>query len=176
MSTSRWLTWVPKGQLIEKTADPEPPKPSKILSGGSEGATCEILPIIEPKYAAMIEMPWQKGCYIHHAQAIWWSHDDGSQVCGRCHPDPYAVAFEKTAQSEPQGMPEGVKLLCWDMKRPPVAIETCTIVNDVPLFIRTTMRQLECALKGDCLGAGNWPVRTLVERLESVGVKVEVTT
>jgi hypothetical protein len=187
VSTSRWLTWIPKGQLIEKTADPEPPKPSKILSGGSEGATCEILPIIEPKYAAsMIEMPSQdrdevlrrcerqKGCCIHHAQAIWWSRDDGSQVCGRCHPDPFATAQERTAQSAPPLMPEGVTLLRWAPERPPVAIERWAVVNDVPQFIQTALDHLEAAMAGKDWLAGNWSVRELVDRLEQVGVKIRV--
>jgi hypothetical protein len=40
-----------------------------------------------------------EGCYIHQAQTTWWIRADGSQVCGRCHPNPYAVALEETAQS-----------------------------------------------------------------------------
>jgi hypothetical protein len=47
VSTSRWLTWNPKGQLIEKPPGPEPPKPSKVYSGGFEGASSELFPIIE---------------------------------------------------------------------------------------------------------------------------------
>jgi hypothetical protein len=73
-------------------------------------------------------------------------------------------------------MPEGVRLLVWAPKHPPVAVETFAIVDDVPQFIRTTLQQLESALEGDCLGSGNQPVRTLVERLEQVGVRVEVAT
>ena len=47
MSTSRWLTWNPKGPLIEEPSDPEPPKPSKVYSGGFEGPSSELLSIIE---------------------------------------------------------------------------------------------------------------------------------
>lgn len=71
-------------------------------------------------------------------------------------------------------MPPGVRLLDWKLKRPPVMLERCSVVNDVHLFARTTLRQLQFALAGNNWLAGNWSVRELVERLEEVGVKVEV--
>lgn len=55
MSTSRWLKWAPRGQVIEKGPDTEPPKPSKIFFGGFEGAPSELLPIIEPGSAPPLE-------------------------------------------------------------------------------------------------------------------------
>jgi hypothetical protein len=47
MSTSRWLTWAPKVQRIAKVSENEPPKPSKSLSGGFEGAHSELFPTSE---------------------------------------------------------------------------------------------------------------------------------
>jgi hypothetical protein len=114
-------------------------------------------------------------CYIHQAHTTWWTRADGSQVCGKCHPDPYAVAVEDAAQSEPHPVPKGVTLLRWAPERPPVAIEKWVIVNDVPQFIHTTLGQLQAAMAGDSWLAGNCSVRELVERLEQVGVKVSVT-
>src|ERR1039458_6196339 len=58
------------------------------------------------------------------AQAICWSDVDGAQICGKSHLDPYAVALEKTVQSDPPPMPKGVSLLEWVPERPPVAIES----------------------------------------------------
>jgi hypothetical protein len=112
-------------------------------------------------------------CCVHGPMTTWWARADGAWVCGRCHPGPFAGSVELN-KSGPPSMPEGVTLLDYVPKCPPVAIETWAIVNDVPQFIRTTIAQLEAALRGDCLGSGNWPVRTLVERLEQVGVRVEV--
>src|ERR1019366_8397512 len=71
--------------------------------------------------------------------------------------------------------PKGVTLLRWAPERPPVAIESWAVVNDVPQFIRTTLRQLQAAMVGKNWLAGNCSVRELVERLEQVGVKVSVT-
>src|SRR6266568_1362469 len=78
-------------------------------------------------------------CYVHGAKATWWFSPDRYWVCERCHPAPVATALEETTQSGPPQIPDGVRLLCWDRKYPPVAIETWAIVNDVPLFIRTTL-------------------------------------
>jgi hypothetical protein len=98
----------------------------------------------------------------------------GGYVCGRCHPDPYAVALEVTAQSEPRPMPKGVELLQWVPVCPPVAIGSWAVVNDVPQFIQITLGQLQAAMSGKDWLAGNWSVRELVDRLEQVGVKIRV--
>jgi hypothetical protein len=71
-------------------------------------------------------------------------------------------------------MPKGVRLLQWAPQLPPVAIERWAIVNDVPQFIQATLGQLEAAMAGKNWLAGNRSVRELVERLEQVGVKVEI--
>jgi hypothetical protein len=113
-------------------------------------------------------------CYTCGSRT-YWRRPSGGYVCGRCHPDPYAVALEETAQSEPQPMPKGVTLLRWAPVRPPVAIESWAVVNDVPQFIQTTLRQLRAAMAGKNWLAGNCSVRELVERLEQVGVEVSVT-
>ena len=90
------------------------------------------------------------------------------------HPDPYAVALEKTTQSEPPLMPIGVRLLRWAPARPPVAIGSWAVVNDVSQFIQTTLGQLQAAIAGKHWLAGNRSVRELVERLNQVGVEVEI--
>jgi hypothetical protein len=115
-------------------------------------------------------------CCVHGAKATWWTRPDGSRVCGHCYPDPFAVAVEDADQSCPPPMPEGVRLLAWAPERPPVAIETWAIVNDVPQFIRTALEQLRAAKAGENWLAGNWSVSELIDRLEQVGVTVEVTT
>ena len=92
----------------------------------------------------------------------------------KSHPDPYAVALEKTTQVAPLTMPTGVRLLRWSPERPPVVIERWAVVNDVPQFIQSTLSQLQAAMAGESWLAGNWSIRDLVERLERVGVKVSV--
>jgi hypothetical protein len=93
---------------------------------------------------------------------------------GKSHSDPYTVALEKAAQAGPPPMPHGVTLLEWAPLSPPVAIESWAVVTDVPQFVQTTLGQLQAAMAGKSWIAGNWSVRELVERLEQVGVKVEI--
>ncbi len=59
-------------------------------------------------------------------------------------------------------MPEGIRLLAWKPKEPPVALSTWAVVNDV---YRTTLVHLEAALRGENWLAGNWSVGELVDRL-----------
>jgi hypothetical protein len=72
-------------------------------------------------------------------------------------------------------MPQGVKLVVWNPKEPPVAIETCSVVVDVSLFIRSTLAQLGAALENEKRWLG-WSVPQLTDRLRLVGVVVEVET
>ena len=71
-------------------------------------------------------------------------------------------------------MPAGVGLVRWAPKKPPVVLEHRSVVIDVDKFIFTTLAQLQSRLEGKDWLAGNWSVRDLVERLEQVGIKVEV--
>jgi hypothetical protein len=91
-------------------------------------------------------------------------------------PDPFAVAVEEAKTSIPPNMPAGVRLLDWQPKAPPVELTSWSVVVDVALFVQTTLWQLDAALRGDHCGAGNLSARTLCERLEQAGVKVELVT
>ena len=79
-----------------------------------------------------------------------------------------------TRQSEVLPMPERVKLLSWDPKKPPVPIVQIGVVIDVPIFIGSTLEQLRFALAGKSSLAGNWSVSELISRLEQVGVRVAI--
>lgn len=68
-------------------------------------------------------------------------------------------------------MPPGVRLVKWNLKEPPVAIETCAIVTDPALFVRTTLEQLRTALAQPKRWVG-WSVPQLIDRLAQVGVSV----
>jgi hypothetical protein len=74
----------------------------------------------------------------------------------------------------PPLMPPGVRLLKWEPKIPPVAIVRMGIVSNVDKFIDATLRQLRARLEGKDFLAGNWSLRELVDRLEQVGVHVQV--
>jgi hypothetical protein len=114
-----------------------------------------------------------QSCYVHTPEATWWTRSDGSKVCGLCHPEPRGKASESTKQSPPQ-MPSGVRLREWRPKKAPVVVTVYSVVGDVQQFVRATLAQLGAALDGKPWLAGNYTVRDLQERLEQVGVKVEI--
>ena len=69
------------------------------------------------------------------------------------------------------GMPPGVHLVHWNLKEPPVAIDTCSVVIDTALFARRTLEQLQTALAQPKRWVG-WSVPQLIDRLAQVGVSV----
>jgi hypothetical protein len=71
-------------------------------------------------------------------------------------------------------MPPGVRLVKWEPKTPPVALVRMGIVSNVDKFIDATLRELRARLEGKDFLAGNWSLRELVDRLEQVGVHVQV--
>jgi hypothetical protein len=72
-------------------------------------------------------------------------------------------------------MPDGIRMVSWEPKEPPVVLTRWSIVTDVYTFVLRTLQELEAALAGEKWLAGNWSVQELVDRLEQVGVQVEVT-
>lgn len=68
-------------------------------------------------------------------------------------------------------MPLGVRLIQWNLKEPPVSIDTCSVVTDPARFARTTLEQLRIALAEPKRWLG-WTVPQLVDRLAQVGVVV----
>ena len=72
-------------------------------------------------------------------------------------------------------MPPGVRLVKWNLKEPPVAIESCAVVTEPGLFARTTIEQLRIVLANPKHWVG-WSVVQLIERLGQVGVTVDLET
>jgi hypothetical protein len=68
-------------------------------------------------------------------------------------------------------LPPGVRLVKWNLKEPPIAIETCAVVTEPGLFARTTIEQLRIVLANPKHWVG-WSVFQLIERLGQVGVAV----
>jgi hypothetical protein len=77
-------------------------------------------------------------------------------------------------EATPPPMPPGVRLLSWEPKTPPIAIVHMGIVSNVDKFVTATLLQLRARLDGKDSLAGNWSLRELVDRLEQVGVAVEI--
>lgn len=84
------------------------------------------------------------------------------------------VALLGRRRPNPPPMPTGIRLLRWAPKAPPVLLQHCSVVIEVEKFIAATLAQLQARLRGNDFAAGNWSERELVDRLEQVGVEVEV--
>jgi hypothetical protein len=74
----------------------------------------------------------------------------------------------------PPRLPKGVRLVRWEPKAPPVVLTRWSVVIDTHQFISSTLREMRAALGDKNWLAGNWSLRELTERLEQVGVLVEV--
>jgi hypothetical protein len=74
----------------------------------------------------------------------------------------------------PPPMPPGVRLLRCEPKNPPIAIVHMGIVSNIDKFVAATLLQLRARLEGKDFLAGNWSLRELVDRLEQVGVAVQI--
>jgi hypothetical protein len=68
-------------------------------------------------------------------------------------------------------MPNGVRLIRWNLKEPPVTIERWSVVTDPARFAKTTLKQLRIALGSPNRWVG-WNVAQLIKRLDQVGVSV----
>lgn len=90
----------------------------------------------------------------------------------RAHRDEVVRVLQQ--RQEVPAMPPGITLISWDLKRPPVAIETCSVVINPASFAKSTLLQLRAALAGKHWAAGHWTTAELIERLRQVGVEVEI--
>ncbi len=68
-------------------------------------------------------------------------------------------------------MPPGVRLIAWDLREPPVAIEYSAVVVDSAKFARATLEELRERLTNPKRKYG-WTVPQLIDRLSQVGVTV----
>lgn len=145
-----------------------------LLTPEAETLVPELQRTRDEVFRILLERDHPAVCPVHGTSATWWNRQDGSAVCGLCHPDPFALAAKESAESGPPPMPDGVTLFSWEPKEPPIELNAVSIVTETRAFILSTLRELDAALRGDCWGSGNWSVRDLCERLEQVGVDIEV--
>jgi hypothetical protein len=69
-------------------------------------------------------------------------------------------------------MPKGARLVHWEPKAAPVAIDVCSVVVDVPKFVEGELRALDSRLNNPWTIHGGFTVPQMLDRLEQVGVLV----
>jgi hypothetical protein len=83
------------------------------------------------------------------------------------------VAYLKVRSAAPP-MPKGVRLIRWEPKAAPVAIDVCSVVLDVPKFIEGELRALDSRLNNPWTIHGGFTVPQMLDRLAQVGALVEL--
>jgi hypothetical protein len=71
-------------------------------------------------------------------------------------------------------LPRGVRLVRYEPKPPPIAIDVCSIVVDVERFIQTELAELDARLHSPIQIRGGWGVFTILDRLRQVGLDLEI--
>jgi len=71
-------------------------------------------------------------------------------------------------------LPQGVRLVRWEPKSPPVAIDVCSVVVDVPKFVQGELRALDSRLNNPRPIDGGFTVPQMLDQLRQVGLEVEL--
>lgn len=80
--------------------------------------------------------------------------------------------FLKTQNTIP-AMPRGVRLVQWNLKEPPVCLESYSVVTDSAKFAKSTLGQMKILLENRESRVG-WTMAQLIDRLAQVGVTVSL--
>jgi hypothetical protein len=100
---------------------------------------------------------------------------ESQTLCQKASPSPPASPL---LSFDPQGilpaMPQGVRLVRWEPKAAPVAIDVCSVVVDVPRFIESELRALDSRLNSPWTIHGGFTVPQMLDRLAQAGVEVEL--
>jgi hypothetical protein len=81
-------------------------------------------------------------------------------------PPPDAALLESWFRAN---LPPGVRLLEWDLKPTPIAIDRCSAVIDPPQFVTHDLEELRIALAYPRRAVG-WTAAELVQQLRDAGV------
>jgi hypothetical protein len=69
-------------------------------------------------------------------------------------------------------LPKGIRLVRYEPKSTPVAIDVCSVVTDVSLFIQREIEELNARLHSPVQIRGGWGVFTILDRLRQAGVEL----
>jgi hypothetical protein len=84
------------------------------------------------------------------------------------------VAAYLKARTAVPPMPKGVRLIHWESRAAPVAIDVCTVVVDVAKFVESELRALDSKLNNPWTIRGGFTVPQILNRLAQAGLEVEL--
>jgi hypothetical protein len=157
---SKWLDWTPGPEIIGKTADPKPTKPTKLGFDGFDGSPSADFPIIRAPKPSPV-------------------HDYERRLVPQPPSAPAGIGTilrygGSCAPNQCPALPLGVRMVRYEPKSPPVSIDVCSVVVDVEKFIRTELRELDARLHAPTQIRGGWGVFTILDRLRQVGLELEI--
>jgi len=68
----------------------------------------------------------------------------------------------------------GIRVVRWEPVDYPVQIDRWAAVTDARKFATSSLAQIEALMSGGTWQSGNWTLSQLLDRLETVGVTVEI--
>ena len=78
----------------------------------------------------------------------------------------------RSSGSQCPPLPKGVHLLRYEPKSSPVAIDVCSVITDVGLFIQRELEELNARLHSPVQIRGGWGVFAILDRLRQAGVEL----
>lgn len=203
-TASRWLNWTPnQPEIMRPFPEIEPTKPTKLSFHSFDGSPSVEKQIIresdpgnpeEDLTPKLFPGHWRipiHPCTVCHSPRLWISFHNVI-VCAICHPpadrrlirkwiDLSQPAKRKQSSLHhgesrvcPYSLPEGVKLIRFDKKRPPVAIRSFSIVNDLNKFIRHALDELDARLRRPSQIKAGDSVFQLLSKLADCGLEVRL--
>jgi len=152
-TVSRWRNWKPgQPQIIETSPKPEPTKPSELSFVGFEGSVSGENQIIRPADPLLASPAVSASQPLRRAS---------KPLASRAVPCPYAL-------------PEGVKLVRYTRKEPPVVVTVCSVVEDVPKFVQHALDELDARLHHPVQIKAGDSVFDLLSKLADCGLELRL--
>jgi hypothetical protein len=169
---SKWLDWTPESdEITEKSRTADTSKPSEPGFDGFEGQPSRLFPIIQCHE--------ESSRYLANAMEKAGAPKPSKPSEPPIHPAlPSLLAVNEVPGAQVPlacpAMPRGVRLVRWEPKAPPVAIDVCSVVVDISKFIEGELRALDSRLNNPWTIHGGFTVLQMLDRLAQAGVEVEL--
>lgn len=108
---------------------------------------------------------------LYGAKIIYDLPEEATPLLDRLRANKNAVVEVLRQREALPAMPPGIRLVSWNLKEPPVAIEYYAVVTDPAKFARATLEELAERISNPRRQYG-WTVVQLIDRLAQVGVTV----
>lgn len=154
-----WLNWTPSGHKITRDSqEPEVSKGTKPAFDTFDTPLSGESQIIRGSETAPDTRPATTEKSLNNEDSPGIRGAKSIKIPGPC----------------PFTLPEGVKLLRYERKAPPVTVTVCSVVNDVPKFIRHALAELDARLHHPVQVKAGDSVFELLSKLADCGLELHL--